>query len=266
VRSFRWPALILSLLMSGVPAAFAHTTVHQMGVAPLLGVSSTTAEIREKVSSHPRMMHRAAESIGLTPREYSAFYNKFMNQKPGWVTIPRHLDAMTWSSEGVVHSEYDVTIPAGTNGWEVDLYEKHQIVRIFLPMICGNLSVLRVPRKEVAERPPLPIPLHRVIAPVPPPPAPVAPVPVPLTSVAQDLPPVAPPVVHHPRLFWPIVGAAVIAGVLLSHPHHHDNGTPTVTPPPVAPPHCGCQDTQPVATNNSWGTMGAQKGSVSLGI
>jgi len=273
--------------MSGIPAAFAHTTVHQMGVAPLLGVSSTTAEIREKVRTHPKLMSQAAASIGLTPREYSAFYGKFMNQKPGWVTIPRHLDGMTWAADGVVHAEYDVEIPAGTNGWEVDLYEKHQIVHVYLPMICGNLSVLRTPRKEVAMRPALPP--RRIFAPVPPPPppvvAPVAPAPVPLTSVAEQIPPVAPPVVHHPRLFWPIVGAAVLAGVLLSHPHHGSTGPATpagviqppggttiTTPPsggtvtsPVIPPStgtCTCQS----GGNSSSGWGGSMGGSNSGGI
>ncbi len=229
MRSFRWPALILSILMSGIPAAFAHTTIQQLGVAPLLGVSASTPEIREKVRTHPELMHAAAQKIGLTPREYRAFYRKFMDEKPGWVTIPRHLDAMTWAADGDVHAEYDVEIPSGVNGWEVDLYERHQIVHIYIPMICGNLSVLRTPRRIVAMRPPLPP--RRIFAPVPPPPPPVIPAPVAPMSVAQQIPPVAPAaVVHHPHLFWPIFGAAVVAAVLLSHPHHGNTNTVSVPP------------------------------------
>ena len=281
MRNIRWPALILSFLMSGMPAAFAQTTVvHQMGVAPLLGVSSTTDEIREKVRTHPQLMKEAANKIGLTPREYAAFYQKFMDQKPGWVAIPRHLDAMTWGGDGQAHAEYDVEIPAGTNGWEVDLYEKHQIVHVYIPMVCGNLSVLRTPRKEVAVvRPALP-PRH-IFAPVPPPPAPVveappAPAPV-VESVAQQIPAVAPaPAIHHPHLFWPIFGAAVIAAVIIGSSHHGNTGstppgTPAVIPPssgstgttvapggsgtivaPIVPPSggCTCQDSN--NGNNGW--------------
>ena len=239
MRISRWPALLLSLLISGVPAAFAQTTVvHQMGVAPLLGVSSTTAEIREKVRTHPKLMHDAAKAIGLTPREYAAFYRKFMNEKPGWVTLPRHLDAMTWGGDGAAHAEYDVQIPAGTNGWEVDLYETHQVVHVYIPMICGNLSVVRTPRQEVVmARPPLP-PRH-IFAPVPPPPAPVAVVPPPAPivpqSVAEQIPPVAPaPAVHHPRLFWPIFGAAVVAAVIIGSSHHGSTSTPPNSPPPTS--------------------------------
>lgn len=269
MRNIRWPALILSFLMSGMPAAFASTTVvHQMGVAPLLGVSSTTAEIREKIRSHPALMKQAAAKIGLTPREYSAFYNKFMNQKPGWVTVPRHLDAMTWGGDGYAHADYDVQIPAGTNGWEVDLYEKHQIVHVYIPMICGNISVLRTPRKAVAlVRPPLP-PRH-IFAPIAPPaPAPVVVPPAPvLESVAQEIPPPAPAAaaVHHPHLFWPILGAAILTAVIVGS-HHGGSSTPPGIPainppgttggsvapggggiiaPPIVPPpahECGCAD------------------------
>jgi hypothetical protein len=287
VRSFRWPALILSFIMSGMPAAFASTTVHQLGLAPLLGVSSTTAEVREKVRTHPRLMRRAAEAIGLSPREYAAFYRKFMNQRPGWVTIPRHLDAMSWSAEGVVHSEYDIIIPQGVNGWEVDLYEKHQIAHIYLPMICGNLSVVRTPRKEVAVLPPPPpLPLRRVFAPVPPPVQPVVPAPVPLTALSQEIPPVSSPVVHHhPRLFWPIFGTVVLAAVLLTHSHHGNTPNSVVTPHPIQPPPpdqppsppCGCDTPPPPPpcgctgenhghNNGNWATMGRYHSALSISL
>ncbi len=178
-----------------------------------------------------------------------------MNQKPGWVTIPRHLDAMTWGGDGQAHAEFDVLIPAGINGWEVDLYEKNQIVHIYIPMICGNLSVLRTPRKQVAMRPPLP-PRH-IFAPVPPPPAPVAeipPAPIVPQSVAQQIPPVAPPpVVHHPKLFWPIVGAAVLAAVIIgsSRRGNTNNNTPPGGPAVIPPSNPGGSTGIPGAPSGS---------------
>jgi hypothetical protein len=234
VRKYRWPASFLSLFMVGSPAAFARTTVHQLGVAPLLGASSTTSEVREKVRTHPRLMHLAASGINLSSEEYEAFYRQLMSQRPGWVTVPRRLDAMSWSAGGVVHVEHDVIIPKGVQGWEVDLFEKRQVVHIYLPMVCGNLSVLRTPRNEVAVLPPPP---HRIPVQTMPTVQPLVPLPVMLDGFSQKIPPVISPtpIVHHLRLFWPIVGTAVLATVLLAHPHH---GAPSnvVTPQAIPPP------------------------------
>ena len=234
MRSLRWPASVLSLLMSGSPAALASTIVHHLGVAPLLGRSSTTAEVRGKVRTHPLLMRRAASEIGLSPREYEAFYRQFMNQRPGWVTIPRRLNAMSWSSGGVVHAENDVLIPAGVQGWEGDLVEKHQIGHVYLPMICGILSVLRTPLNKVAAIPP-PLPPRHIFTEVLPQSQPVVGALVTPDGFSQQIPPVLAPaaIVHHPHLFWPIFGTAVLVAVLVSHPHH--GTTPSVATPPSAP-------------------------------
>lgn len=255
VRNIRFRAFLAAAAIGSFSAVFAHTEVHEMGVAPLLGVTSSTPELREKFAEHPEIVREAAKKIGLSSAEYHAFLEKFNNEKPYWGQVPRHLDAMSWAAGGQVYAIHDVTIPAGVNGWEVDLRERHQIVAIYIPMICANLSVVRRPIHEVSARPPLPAPFV--------PPAPAAPAPVPLVAAevppAQAIPPVAPQAIaHHPHLFWPILAAAV-AGVIIASDHHGSSSTPpapvgsVISAPggsagggsfvPVSPPHhCGCEN------------------------
>ena len=244
MRNFRWTALLLSVLVGGMPAAYAQTVVHKIGISPLLGTTSSTAEIREKIAENPALVRSAAYKVGLTPSEYQRFLKKFNNEKPGWVTIPRHLDAMSWASDGEAHAIYDVIIPAGTNGWEVDLFEPHQIVKVYIPMICGNISVVRQHRAPVAVvRPPLPPPF---VAAAPPVIATPVPAPVPLVAAeapAQEIPPVAPAVVHHPHLLFPILAGVAVAALIIGGNHHHGgsnsstppNGGVTVITPPSLP-------------------------------
>lgn len=262
VNNYRLPTFLVAAFITGVSTVFAQTQVHQLGVAPLLGVTPSTPALRQKIAEHPEMVREAAKEIGLTSSEYRAFMKKLQNEKPYWGSVPRHLDAMSWSANGHVYAIHDVVIPSGVNGWEVELRERHQVVAIYIPMICGNLSVVRTPIHQVAVAPPLP-PRH-VFAPPP-----VVPVPVPLVAAevppAQMIPPVAPPaaVIHHPHLFWPILAAAV-AGVIIASNHHNDHssqpalvvggpstlpggsggGIVTVTPDNGGwtPGHCGCGD------------------------
>jgi len=232
VRNIRLLALSLAVVMSGIPMAFASTHVHQLGIAPLLGVTSSTPALRRAFAEHPETIREAARKIGLSPAEYHAFITKFNRQKPYWGEVPRHLDAMSWAADGHVYALHDVDIPSGVNGWEVDLRERHQLVAIYIPMICGNLSVVRRPIREVAMRPPLPpVPYHPVAAPPPPPPLVAAQPPVP---IAQQIPPPAPPppVIHHPHLLLPILAGVAVIALLTTHHHGSSSTTPTTPSTP----------------------------------
>jgi len=86
---------------------------------------------------------RAGADLGLTSEQYEQFRLALEVGKPNWVTVPRHLDAMTWASGGQVHVLHDVIIPANQKGVEVDLHSGDKIIALFLPAKCGNLSVIR---------------------------------------------------------------------------------------------------------------------------
>jgi hypothetical protein len=123
----------------------------------------------------------AARAIGLTPAEYQEFRNDLLDGKAFYVRLPRRLDAMAGYRNGQVYVVRRVVIETpNVMGWEVVLGDG---ARVYVPQLCGNLSLLRVP----PPRPPLPPPYHE------PRPAPVAtPTPTPVI-IQPTAPPVVPP-------------------------------------------------------------------------
>ncbi|HEY9179733.1 MAG TPA: hypothetical protein VIO32_03375, partial [Candidatus Baltobacteraceae bacterium] len=153
-----------------------------------------------------------------------------------YVTIPRHLDAMSWRSGNRVRVLYDVVIPANTKGWEVDIDEPGEVVALFIPNKCGNLSLVRRQVPLVAKVTPAEKPLTPVIASATetiPAPVPAAtPLPYANLGIAQSP---APP--HHTNA-WPLLLLLPLAAMLISHGHSPVSSSPIVPalPAPPAPP------------------------------
>jgi hypothetical protein len=255
-------ALLLCVALP-LPAAAQSHVIAQLGTAPLIGEVASTADLQTDVVRQHDVFEAAGVGLGLTPAEFARFEQRIADRQVAYVTIPRHLDAMSWRSAGRVHVLRDVIIPAGTHGWEVDLQEHDQIVALFIPNKCGNLSLLRRPAPAIARVPhtapatqvvsntapaatPAPAPS---VAPAPPfVAAPAAtPAPAPYASLATSTAPG--PTTHHPRL-WPLLLLPVIA---FFASHGHGAGPVTLTPagivPPVAaapsPPPAGCATPTP---------------------
>jgi hypothetical protein len=151
---------------------------------------------------------------------------------------------MTWQANGHVYVLHDVVIPAGTNGWEVDVPAHGKVLALYMPAKCGNLSLLtKAPPPVIARRaapprvaalivaPPAPIEAPPApVAVVPPPPVPndAAPVAAAPVQVAQtEFPPAAAATHHLPLFLAPLLfGLAAISG-------GHGSG-------PVTVPAAGC--------------------------
>ncbi|MBV8298098.1 MAG: hypothetical protein JO083_00865 [Candidatus Eremiobacteraeota bacterium] len=114
-----------------------------LGRAPLMGQSTNPTELKYNVKKNEAVLRQAGMDLGLTTEQYEQFRLALEVGKPNWVTVPRHLDAMTWASNGQVHVLRDVVIPANQKGVEVDLHSGDKIIALFLPAKCGNLSVIR---------------------------------------------------------------------------------------------------------------------------
>lgn len=227
--------LVIAPLMFALgfaPALAKPTVIAELGTSPLLGTSTSTAEMRARVDGNAHMVSTAAARIGLTPAEYAQFRAAIDSSHVAWVTVPRHLDAMTWQAGGTVYVLHDVVIPAGTNGWEVDIRAHDQIIALYMPAKCGNLSVVRKAAPVVASRPHhvrvaalkvtppeadvAPAPVAAVTAPVP---APAVipddtPPAAPVTVAAAEFPPVVAAAAHHTPFFLaPILfGLAALSG------------------------------------------------------
>lgn len=248
MKSLTRTIIALLLIASLTTPAFAAThVIAELGNAPLLGRLDSTQSLRANVARNETLFSIAGKRLGLTADEYAQLRDRIASSELSYVTIPRHLDAMTWAQNGRVYAVRDVRIPANTKGWEIDLHETGEIVALFVPNKCGNLSLVRKPVPVVASVSP-----HvRVLAAAT---APPAPAPLPPAAIATQAP-VAPPEAiattapfspqfntpsapqsssHHFRGFLPILGLIAI-GFLAGGSHSSSSPGSIVHPSPVTP-------------------------------
>lgn len=166
--------LVVALL--GVPALAAPTVIADLGSAPLLGQTASISELQINIARNEDRVAKAAALAGMTPSEYRAFLDAVQTVRPAWVRVPRHLAAMTWFDGSDVRVIKDVIIPAATYGLEYDESTANSRLRIFVPVACGNLSILRErivraavipPRTTVASIPVAAIPRAQATPPAP---------------------------------------------------------------------------------------------------
>ena len=144
---------LLALLLCAalpLPAAAQTHVIAQLGTAPLIGQVASTRALRTDMRVQRAIFETAAIQLGLTPAEFLAIRSRIGSGEMTYVTIPRRLDAMSWRSGDRVHVLHDVLIPAKTMGWEIDLPEGENVLAVFIPNKCGNLSLLRKPAVHVA--------------------------------------------------------------------------------------------------------------------
>ena len=164
-------------------------------------MSTTRPQTAEDVWNDTHVRSRiytdAAKKLGLTPKEYEDFRNALLDGKAIYVHLPKRLDGMAGYRNGEVYvvRKAVITTP-NVMGWEVSLADG---ARIYVPQLCGNLSLLRTP--VVAHRV---VPKHvytvaRRVAPTPAPAATPAP---PETQVA-----IQPPVEVAPAPIAPVAAA-----------------------------------------------------------
>jgi hypothetical protein len=152
----RWTAVGLIVAVTAAPSLSAPTVIAQLGSAPLLGPNTTLAELQTSIARNEDRLSEAARLAGMTPAEYRSFRVATQTQRPDWVRVPRRLTAMTFYSGGQVHVIHDVEIPPATYGFEYDEGTAAERLRIFLPVACGNLSILRERiRRAAAHKPPM---------------------------------------------------------------------------------------------------------------
>jgi len=247
-------AVLLSIATPMTAVAQPHV-IAQLGTAPLIGRIASTPQLREDIRKEARLFELAGAKLGLTPAQYAQALSRINAGQLSYVTIPRHLDAMSWASAGHVYVLHDVVIPANTRGWETDLTTSGQLIALFIPARCGNLSIVRKPLMHVAQAAPAVVAPSPVVAPTPVPstpstsqmPAVVLPQAAPATPAPYESAAVAAaPVTHHVRL-WPLLLLVPIVALFAGHrgtTHVPAIGTtPKQAPPPVSaptPPPTGC--------------------------
>lgn len=239
-------ALILCAALP-LPAAAQTHVIAQLGTAPLIGQVASTGQLQGDLRAQRGIFEAAALQLGLSPAEFLALEGRIDRRQLTYVTIPRRLDAMSWRSGGRVHILRDVLIPANTMGWEVDLSEGSNVLALFIPNKCGNLSLLRKPAPRLARVKVLPASISYAPTPAPSPSAVPTPVPtqapaqVPLSTYAASTGPA--PSSHHFRA-WPLLLLPIVAMFL--HGHSPVTTAPAAPLLPVSnPPPAGCPTPAP---------------------
>lgn len=217
---------VWSVAPSVAQAAERAVVIRSLGHAPVLGRLRSTADFQRKVHDDQRLWSAAADQLGLTASQYARMDAAIAARRVRWVTLPRHLDEMTWSDGHRAYLLRNVFIPAGTEGWEVSLRDGRRETDLYVPAACGNLSVVRrlLPQPKPKARP-LPVP-----TPYPTP----SPRPIPVPTPAPTLPPVIPPppqtIVQRRTVVVPFL-------LFLTRTINNTINGPT-PPPPLPPPSC----------------------------
>lgn len=236
-------ALVLCTAMP-LPALAQPHVVAELGTAPLIGQVASTSQLQQDVRDQSALFAAAGSDLGLSPHEYAAFQQRIATGQLTYVTIPRHLDAMSWRAGTQVRVLHDVIIPANTKGWEVDLTEPGQTVALFIPNKCGNLSLVRRPAPLVAGVTYVEKPLTPVVAEIAQAPVAVA-TPLPYANLGIA----APPAAKHHVSAWPLLLLLPVAAMLISHgsspPVSSSPILPAAPAPGPTPPPAGCPTPAP---------------------
>lgn len=213
----------------------ARTVVTSLGAEPLMGRILSAGDLARQSRTHKVVLATAARRLGLTHAEYEQIYESIQLHRMRRVTVPRHLDAMTWLRGTRVLMNDDLLIPANIPGWEIDLPRFGSIVKVFIPSSCGNLSLVVRP-VVVAEAftvhfaPASPRPLAFTL---PPPDFSGPPVPVPMSiSAVPLLTAVIPPAAAAAHHGWLLFLLPIAIGMV----HGGNGGGGTVIPPVVPTP------------------------------
>jgi hypothetical protein len=127
-----------------------------MYVDHLMSPSPTSSEeVWNATRVHSKLFSDAASRIGLTPAEYKEFRENLLDGKAVFVKLPRRVDAMSGDRSGSVYAVKNAVMNQQIMGWRVDLADGNVV---YVPQVCGNISLLRHAAVAVAPRP------HRVVA------------------------------------------------------------------------------------------------------
>jgi hypothetical protein len=224
-------------MMFGQAAGARPYVIRSLNHDVLLGTTSSRRELNRRVRLNDTRVRAAAAQLGLSKNEYETFRSQL--SKAPYVVLPQHLDAMVGYSHERAYVLRDVIIPANSRGWEVDLTRGDRLTKVYMPAVCGNISILQAMRPHLAIRPARRSPrfavaAYRAVAP---------PAAMPATAAAPERPAPTPapfevasvpPPIHHVHFPWWIL----LGGLAFFHGGHSQSSAPpaAIPPPVICPP------------------------------
>lgn len=203
-------------------------------LAPAPGGRVRTAEeISYSMKQRPELWKRAARAIGLTPAEYGEVQHDLLFGNYTHRNLPRRLDAMSGDRRGSVYAVHNAVIRSQSAFWPAG----YRVVlgdgaQVYIPDICGNLSVLRSPQRLAKLAPITHAPPHYRLA--------IASTPIdqPVAVTAPDVPAqpaiaqAVPATIAHAGCAWWCFAAPLLG--IVPAVDHGSSSTPTVTVPPCS--------------------------------
>ncbi len=101
---------------------------------------ASAEEVWNQTHEHAKLFSDAASRIGLTPAEYREFRTALLDGKVSYVRLPRRLDAMSGDRHGSVYAVKNAYMTSSIEGWRVALADGNVV---YVPQLCGNISLLR---------------------------------------------------------------------------------------------------------------------------
>ncbi|GAC1309349.1 MAG: hypothetical protein NVSMB19_23040 [Vulcanimicrobiaceae bacterium] len=204
---------------------------HLMATPP-----ASAEEVWNATRVHSKLFTDAARRIGLSASDYNEFRGALLDGKAVYVRLPRRMDAMSGSRRGSVYSVRNAVMTSSIMGWRVALADG---TTVYVPQVCGNLSLLRPAHiaKAPARHTPVAVhraPFHPAVAVVPKeqPVAMVAPeqeVPVQIPQVPATIAQVVPVASGGSGFLYFI--PAILGGAIAAITHNGPNNGPPVPPP-----------------------------------
>jgi len=108
---------------------------HMMSQSP-----TSSDDILAQTRDHSKLFSKAAARIGLTPAEYREFQASLLDGNAMYVRLPRRLDAMSANHRGSVYAVKNAVVTQPGMSWRVALADGNVV---YVPQICGNISLLR---------------------------------------------------------------------------------------------------------------------------
>lgn len=216
---------------------------HLMATPP-----ASSEEVWNATREHAKLFSDAAERIGLSAAEYREFRLALLDGKAAFVKLPRRVDAMSGDRRGSVYAVHNAVMTSTVMGWRVPLHDGNIV---YVPQVCGNISLLRPvhvavkplvhhPVRHIAYRPHAAgvhhVPtFHKAVAEVPKETpvsmeAPVTEAPVEIPEAAPTVAQVVPAVSGGGGGFLFII-PALLGGIIAGVTHGGNNTTPSVPPP-----------------------------------
>ncbi len=211
--------LTLAFLTAALsPVQAQDRVVNDLSSGALLGEIASTPQLQETFARQDSVLAQASDEIGLTSSQYAQVRRAVASGTARYVELPRHIDAMSGLRRGHVFVVHNIRIPSGVYGWEVDVNEPNDVMQVYVPNRCGNISYVRVHRTQVMAMAPVHhvLPAQRVAAAIPIPSPVTIETPAPLPSVVALAAPEAVAATHHLALIPWLIGG-LIGGILVSH-------------------------------------------------